>query len=97
MAIDRRRSSAPDELFPANEVAAPHTIAWIWVVYVLLFALSIPWYVRDPAPRVWLGLPHWVLLSLTAVFGVALFTAFVVWRYWPQTDVESRSAGRNTA
>lgn len=59
--------------------------AWIWPVYVLLFAASVPWYVPGGGPlRIWLGLPHWVVLSLAATAGVALFTAFVVHRLWPE-------------
>ena len=59
--------------------------AWIWPVYVVLFALSVPWYLPGDAPlRIWLGLPHWVVLSLAATAGVAVFTAFVVHRLWPE-------------
>ena len=50
----------------------------------MLFALSVPWYLPADAPlRIWFGLPHWVVLSLTATAGVAVFTAFVVHRLWP--------------
>ena len=73
----------PAELFGTDRSSDLHRIRWIWIVYILLFALSIPWYLRDPAPRIWLGLPHWVVLSLAAVVAVALFTAFVTWRCWP--------------
>ena len=63
---------------------------WIWLVYVALFALSIPWYLpADEAPALWLGLPYWVVLSLLAVFGVACFTAWVIWRYWPDEDEDA--------
>ena len=59
--------------------------AWIWPVYVVLFALSVPWYLPGDGPlRIWLGLPHWVVLSLAATAGVAVFTAFVVHRLWPE-------------
>ena len=58
--------------------------AWIWPVYVVLFGASVPWYLPADAPlRIWFGLPHWVVLSLTATAGVAVFTAFVVHRLWP--------------
>ena len=59
--------------------------AWIWPVYVLLFGASVPWYLPADGPlRIWLGLPHWVVLSLAATAGVAVFTAFVVHRLWPE-------------
>ncbi|GEM_PF-903518 len=68
----------------------PHRRRWIWVVYLVLFGASIPWYLpRGEAPRIWLGLPYWVILSLLATVGIALFTAFVVRRYWSETSPSS--------
>ena len=60
---------------------------WIGVVYVLLFAVSVPWYLPavKPVPT-WLGLPFWVVLSVVGSVAVALFTALVVTRYWPPGD-----------
>jgi hypothetical protein len=59
---------------------------WTALVYLALFALSVPWYVPDGPLRIWLGLPYWVVLSLCAIAGVAAFTVFVVSRYWPEDD-----------
>ena len=57
---------------------------WIWGIYVLLFALSVPWYLPAGGPlRLWFGLPHWVVLSLSAYLAVAVFTVYVVARHWP--------------
>jgi hypothetical protein len=62
---------------------------WIWLVYVVLFALSIPWYLpADDTPAIWLGLPYWVVVSLMACFAIACFTAFVVQRCWPDDEPE---------
>ena len=71
---------------PSREVAGePHERRWIWLVYVLLFALVIPWYLPEGAPlRVWLGLPHWVVISLFVSVAIAVFTAFVIHRYWEE-------------
>lgn len=61
-----------------------HFPRWIWAVYLLLFGLSVPWYWPADTPlRLWLGLPHWVVVSLGATLGVAVFTALVVHRLWP--------------
>jgi hypothetical protein len=38
--------------------------------------------------RIWFGLPHWVVISLLATVGVALFTALVVHRWWPDENPE---------
>jgi hypothetical protein len=55
-------------------------------VYLVLFALSVPWYLpatgTSPVP-LWLGLPYWVVVSITGNVAVALFTALVTVRYWP--------------
>ncbi|MCY4658833.1 MAG: hypothetical protein OXF93_03340 [Acidobacteria bacterium] len=61
----------------------PRSRPWIWAVYVVLFAASVPWYLPAGGPlRIWLGLPHWVVISLAAYLAVAMFTAWVVARYW---------------
>ena len=58
---------------------------WIGLVYVVLYALSVPWYLPaiDPVP-IWLGLPFWVVLAVAANLAVALFTSLVVVRTWPR-------------
>ena len=61
----------------------PRSHPWVWAVYVLLFAASVPWYLPVGGPlQLWFGLPHWVVISLAAYLGVAVFTAWVVARYW---------------
>ncbi len=69
---------------------ALHRRLWIWLVYLLLFALSVPWYLpANEAPALWLGLPYWVVLSVLAVFAIACFTAWVIQRHWPLDDDEA--------
>jgi hypothetical protein len=61
----------------------PFRHAWVWVVYAALFALAIPWYFSGSGPEpIWLGFPRWVSVSLAATLGIALFTAYVIERYW---------------
>ncbi len=70
-------------------MASPRRL-WIWLVYLLLFALSVPWYLpADEAPTLWLGLPYWVVLSVLAVIAIACFTAWVIQRHWPLDDDEA--------
>jgi len=65
------------------EPLEPRSRPWIWAVYLFLFAASVPWYLPAGSPaRIWFGLPHWVVLSLSACLAVALFTAYVVARCW---------------
>jgi hypothetical protein len=69
---------------------------WIGGVYVVLFLLSVPWYLpeSDPVP-IWLGLPYWVVISIVSSVGVALFTALIVTRCWPVDPDAPRVAQRN--
>ena len=64
----------------------PRSRPWIWLVYVLLFGASVPWYLPAGPPILWFGLPHWVVISLGASLGVAVFTAFVIACYWSAPD-----------
>jgi hypothetical protein len=73
---------------------------WVWLVYVLLYGLSIPWYLAPgSAPSLWLGVPHWIVVSVLATLGVALFTVFVIARYWTDSDDEGmdRDRGRGSS
>lgn len=58
------------------------SVAWVVLVYAALFAASVPWYLPAGPPRIWFGLPHWVVLSLCATTGIAVFTLVVVRRFW---------------
>ena len=56
---------------------------WVWAVYAILFVVSIPWYLPSGATvPFWFGLPYWVVISLVACLCIAIFTAWVVSRYW---------------
>jgi hypothetical protein len=70
-----------------RETREPFRYGWIWIVYGLLYAASIPWYLTaDTVPKIWLGLPDWALLSLLATVGIAFFTVLVIRRFWDETD-----------
>ncbi|HEX9725723.1 MAG TPA: hypothetical protein VGC53_15695 [Vicinamibacteria bacterium] len=65
----------------------PVRYGWIWIVYVLLYAASVPWYLpAGTIPEIWLGLPSWALLSLLSTVGIALFTVLVIRSFWDDTD-----------
>jgi hypothetical protein len=59
----------------------------------VLFAASVPWYLPDGPLRLWLGLPHWVVISIAAIVAVAAFTVVVVGRYWPDPDAPDERIG----
>ncbi len=56
---------------------------WIWLVYLGLFALSIPWYLADSlAMQLIFGIPFWVMTSILAILLAALFTIWAVHKFW---------------
>ena len=70
---------------PLPETRSPDLTrrVWVWVCYLALFALSVPWYLpAEGPPELWFGIPHWVVLSLGACVAIAMFTALVVLRLW---------------
>jgi hypothetical protein len=63
--------------------AEPRQVRWIWAIYLLLLAVAIPWYwppgFRGPLI---VGFPLWALVTVASVFLAAIWTAFVIGRYW---------------
>lgn len=47
------------------------------VVYLLLVALGIPWYLPPDLTILLFGFPLWALISLVVAFIIALFTAWL--------------------
>ena len=62
-------------------VVEPRKIRYIWLVYLLLYALAIPWYWPEGyrGPLI-LGFPLWVAVSLGAVLLLAAWTVWVIRR-----------------
>lgn len=67
----------------------PSRHLWIWITYAGLFALAIPWYfeVGSQGP-IWLGFPRWVTLSLASTLAIAVFTYWVIGRFWQEREEE---------
>ena len=61
----------------------PRKVRWLWLVYVLLYAIAIPWYWPEGyrGPLI-LGFPLWVAVTLVTIFLLAAWTAWVIHRYW---------------
>ena len=79
------KPDAPVEVEGLGDEPRRHPL--IWVVYLLLFAVAVPWYwptgYRGPLV---LGLPLWAAVSLGAVVLMALWTGFVIRRWWREED-----------
>ena len=70
-------------------VVEPRKIRYIWLVYLLLYALAIPWYWPEGyrGPLI-LGFPLWVAVSLGGVLLLAVWTVWVIRRYWIMAQEE---------
>ena len=71
----------PDDIdSPADE---PRRHGIVWVVYALLYVVAIPWYWPEGYRGALIfGLPTWAAVSLGATLALALWTAYVIHRYW---------------
>ncbi len=59
----------------------------VWVVYAMLYAIAIPWYWPEGYRGALIfGLPTWAAVSLAATLALAVWTAFVIHRYWNEED-----------
>ncbi len=71
-------------------VSEPRKTGYVWIVYLLLYALAVPWYwpagYRGPLV---LGFPLWVAVSLGAVLLLAAWTGFVIHRYWIDAEEQA--------
>ena len=73
----------------------PYLRWWIWVTYLVLFLLSVPWYWTFLPQRdlFWLGLPIWVVAAIAGSFTISLFTAWLLCRPWPNEREDRDNAG----
>ena len=68
-------------------VCEPRKVGYIWIVYLLLFAVAVPWYwPADYRGPLVLGLPLWVAVSLAAIALLAAWTSWVIHRYWIEAE-----------
>ena len=58
---------------------------WVWLIYLLLFSFSIPWYLpEDLTMHLAFGLPLWLVFCITAILGIALFTLWIIRKFWKE-------------
>jgi hypothetical protein len=70
-------------------VLEPRKKPVVWVVYVLLFAVAVPWYwPTGYSGHAVMGLPLWVAVTVAAVILLALWTTFVITHYWRDSGDE---------
>lgn len=69
---------------PAEERRLPY---WVWIVYAAILAGCVPWYVKavDPAFG---GFPLWGAVVMGFAVLLAVFTAYVYLKVWPDEEGE---------
>lgn len=58
------------------------------MVYMVLVVAGIPWYWGESGMTLFLGFPLWVVVSLSASLVASLFTAYIIWKIWPDDEDE---------
>lgn|GEM_PF-885720 len=60
----------------------------VWIVYLILFVIGIPWYWPSGDERIFLGFPLWVVVTIAVSFVISCYTARLFWNHWPSLDEE---------
>jgi hypothetical protein len=77
-----------NEIYP-ELIEEPRKVRWVWCVYLILYAIAIPWYwPKDYQGPLVAGFPLWVAVTLISVLVLALFTAWVIFTYWQVREGE---------
>lgn len=58
----------------------------IWLAYLVLFAISIPWYWDPESEMLIAGIPAWVATTLITSLVICLLTAWLLARRWPEDE-----------
>ena len=79
---------ADEELYD-RLVREPRKVRWVWLVYLVLYAIAVPWYwPPDFQGPVVAGFPLWVAVTLVSVLALAVFTCWVIFQCWQERDGE---------
>ena len=58
----------------------------IWIGYLVLFAIAVPWYWPEGYDRVWLGFPVWVIVSVVTSLAISVYTSWLFIKHWPEQE-----------
>lgn len=61
----------------------------VWLAYLLLLAIGIPWYWPSHDRTIWFGMPAWVVVAIAASTLASCLTAWLLLRPWPGEDSEA--------
>jgi len=62
-------------------------LSWpLWITYLILLAVGIPWYWPEGDTTLWLGLPAWVVTAIVASAAISALTVMALKNPWPGED-----------
>ena len=68
---------------PQNEAKPPYLSLPVWLTYLALFTIGIPWDWPEGDATLWLGMPAWVVVAIGVSVAISIFTACLLNRSWP--------------
>ncbi|WP_152656576.1 hypothetical protein [Oceanobacillus sp. CFH 90083] len=61
----------------------------IWVVLIVLFVLSVPWYLPTGSYEPFiLGVPYWAWIILGVSLAISIVLTYILKHHWHMTDEE---------
>ena len=82
---------------PAKQAGEIYLRWQIWTIYLLLFAIAIPWYWRFipiNEQTLWLGVPPWFFTAMLGSLAISLFTAWQLRKSWPVEQQEAEKEAK---
>ena len=58
----------------------------IWLAYLVLFTISVPWYWDSESEALIAGIPAWVATTVVTSIFICLLTAWLLARRWPEGE-----------
>ena len=63
-------------------------LSWpIWLAYLMILAVGIPWYWPKDDTTLWFGMPAWVVVAIAASVSLSGYTAWLLGFSWPDEEV----------
>jgi hypothetical protein len=65
---------------------APFHKWWIWMVYLILLLIGVPWYWQADNTIMMFGMPGWALIAILTSVTVSCITSFLWFAGWQDED-----------
>ena len=62
-----------------------HVNRLIWLTYIVLVAVGVPWYWDSDDKTIWFGLPAWTTVAIIVSLILSCLTAWLLQYSWPET------------